>query len=107
MTLGDIISRLHDDAFAQEALASLDDLALLARLRHAADAAGVSLGTMASAIVGHFVQHADSDAWLSLMTLASREADPAAASLHRMLLEALPEEAAADQHDASHQHGSH
>jgi hypothetical protein len=93
MTLGNLIGRLHDDAFVEETLAGLDDLVLLARLRQAADAAQVSLGTLASAVVGHFVQHADAEKWLALMTAASRAQDPAAASLHCMLRDAaLPAE---------------
>jgi hypothetical protein len=92
MTLGDIIARLHDDTLVEETLAGLDDLLLLARLRQAADAAQISLGTLASAVVGHFVQHADGEKWLALMTAASRAHDPATTILHRMLLDALPDE---------------
>ena len=107
MTLGNIIARLHDDAFVEETVAGLDDLVLLARLRQVADAEQVSLGTLASAVVGHFVQHADGEKWLALMTAASRAHDPAAASLHRMLLDALPDEG---QHQPAlhpHEHEAH
>jgi hypothetical protein len=107
MTLGDIIARLHDDAFVEETLAGLDDLLLLARLRQAADAAQVSLGTQASAVVGHFVQHADGEKWLALMTAASRAYDPAAASLHRMLLDALPDDAGHRPTLHRHEHQAH
>ena len=93
MTLGSIIARLHDDAFLEETMASLDDLVLLARLQLAADAAQVSLGILVSTAVGHFVQHADGQKWLALMTAASRAQDPAAACLHRMLLDAVPDAA--------------
>jgi hypothetical protein len=93
MTLGSIIARLHDDAFVEETVAGLDDLVLLARLRLAAEAAQISIGTLASAAVGHFIQHADGEKWLALMTAASRAHDPAAAGLHRMLLDALPDDA--------------
>jgi hypothetical protein len=40
--LGNIIARLHDDAFVQEIVAGLGDLVLLARLRQAAEAAEMS-----------------------------------------------------------------
>lgn len=93
--LGNIIARLHDNAFVEEVVAGLDDLVLLARLRHAADAAEMSLGEAVSAAVGHFVQHAGDNQWLSLMTAASKAPDPAAACLRRMLLVAL-------QRDATH-----
>jgi hypothetical protein len=107
MTLGRIIARLHDDAFVEETVAGLDDLMLLARLQQAADAAQVSLGTVASAVVGHFVQHADGEKWLALMTAASREHDPAAASLRRMLLDGLADEDSSDQHRIPSEHGAH
>ncbi len=105
--LGNIIARLHDDAFVEEFVAGLDDLVLLARLRQAAGAAGMSLGDAASEAVGHFVQHAGDEQWLALVTAASRAQDPAAACLHRMLSEALPGDA---RHRASahpHEHESY
>ena len=107
MTLGNIIARLHDDAFVEETVAGLDDLVLLARLRQAADAEQVSLGTLASAVVGHFVQHADGEKWLALMTAANRARDPAAASLHRMLLDALPDDGRHPETVHSREHETH
>lgn len=98
MTLGSIIARLGDETFVEETLAGLDDIVLLARLRAAADAAQEPLADFAAALVGHFVQRADDAAWLSLVTVAARAPDPAAASLQRMLSAALPVEASAGQH---------
>jgi len=100
--LGNIIARLHDDAFVEEFVAGLDDLVLLARLRQVADVAQMSLGCAASEAVGRFVQHAGDDQWLALMTVASRAEDPAVACLHRMLLEALPGEG--DHRATAHPH---
>lgn len=90
MTLGSIIARLDDEAFVEATLAGLDDLVLLARLRCAAADAQVSLGTLASGIVGDFVQHADDEKWLGLIAEASRAHNPAASCLRRMLAAALP-----------------
>jgi len=98
--LGNIIARLHDDAFVQEIVAGLGDLVLLARLRQAAEAAEMSVGDAAADAVGRFVQQAGDEQWLALVTAAST--DPAAACLHRMLLEALPcnEEASSTEHES-------
>ena len=54
MLLGAAIARLQDDDDVEETLATLDDWVLMARMRDAADAAGLSLGTFASAAVGRF-----------------------------------------------------
>jgi hypothetical protein len=100
--LGNIIARLHDDAFVQEIVAGLGDLVLLARQRQAAEAAEMSVGDAAADAVGRFVQQAGDEQWLALVTAASRATDPAAACLHRMLLEALPcnEEASSTEHES-------
>jgi hypothetical protein len=95
MTLGTILARLDDDAVVQEALASIEDIVLLARLRSAADAAHEPLGSFAAAMVGQFVQHGNDEQWLALMTAANRAQDPAASVLRRILLETLPGEAQA------------
>jgi hypothetical protein len=105
--LGSIISHLHDDAFVEEYVASLDDLVLLARLRQAADAAGTSLGDAASEAVGRFVQHAGDEQWLALVTTASRAQDPAAACLHRMLQVALPCDGNHQATSPPHEHEPH
>ena len=93
MTLGSILARLDDEATLQEALAGLDDVVLLARLRAAADAADEPLRSFASAMVGRFVQHANDDQWLALLTAANRADNPAAGALRRILLVALPGDA--------------
>ena len=98
MTLGSIINQLGDDTFVEEALARLNDIVLLTRLRAAADAAQQSLAAFTAALVGQFLQHADDAAWLSLLAVASRAPDPAGACLNRMLSAALPPVASAGQH---------
>jgi hypothetical protein len=89
MTLGMIIDRLSNESLIEEMLADLDDLVLLARLRLAADAVGEPLGSFASAVVGQFLQFADDEQWLSLMTAADQAQDPAGACLRRMLADAM------------------
>jgi hypothetical protein len=91
VTLGKIISQLNDEALVQEALAGLDDFVLLARLRSAADTAEESLASFTAALVGHFMQHASDEAWMWLITAATRAHDPAAAILHGMLVAMLPD----------------
>ncbi|HEU0059542.1 MAG TPA: hypothetical protein VFR19_06665 [Hyphomicrobiaceae bacterium] len=98
MTLGHMIAQLGDAACVEEALAGLDDIVLLTRLRAAAEAAQEPLAGFASGLVGQFLQHADAAAWLSLVTIAARAPDPASASLHRMLSAALPVEASSGHH---------
>ena len=51
MLLGTAIARLQDEAQVEETLAALDDWVLMARMRSAADAAGLSLSDFASAAV--------------------------------------------------------
>ena len=92
MTLGAILARLDDEAFVEETLAGIGDLVLVARLRSAAAEAEEPLGSFVSAVVGHYVQHADGERWLALMTAAGKASDPAAACLHRMLLDAMADE---------------
>lgn len=90
MLLGSIIAGISDEDSILEKLVSLDDLALLARMRAAADAAGESLGSFASAAVGSFVSHADDTAWLSLMAVTSKSDDPGKACLRYILGMELP-----------------
>jgi hypothetical protein len=85
MMLGAAIASLHDEARVAELLAALDDLALMARVRAAADAAGLPLGEFASGAVGAFIEGARDEDWLALMTAANRAADPAGACLKAML----------------------
>ena len=92
MTLGSILAQLNDGAILQEALADLDDVVLLARLGTAAEAAHEPVGSFASALVGHFVQHANDEQWLALLSAANRADNPAGAALRRILLMGLPEQ---------------
>jgi hypothetical protein len=86
MLLGSIISRISDEDSILEMLVALDDLALLARM----GAAGESLGSFASAVVGNFVSCADDTAWLSPMAVTRKSDDPGKACLRYILGTELP-----------------
>jgi hypothetical protein len=87
--LGDLIARLEDETVAAEALLSLDDLPLVARVVKASANAGLPSGAYAAAAVGRFVTEADDQEWLSLIGLMTRDADPSGAFLRRALAKEL------------------
>ncbi|KAB2912358.1 MAG: hypothetical protein F9K29_19380 [Hyphomicrobiaceae bacterium] len=86
MQLGTIIASLADETMIQDTLADIGDLVLLARVKEASAAAGEPPGSFAAAAVGNFITRADDEAWLSLMTAASKADNPAAACLRYMLI---------------------
>jgi hypothetical protein len=88
--LGDVIARLEDEAAAAEALLSLDDLPLMARVAEASANAGVPPGAYAAAAVGRFIAEASDEEWLSLIGSMSLDADPAGAFLRRAVARHLP-----------------
>jgi hypothetical protein len=90
MLLGSLIADLSDETSVLEVLASLDDLALLARMRETAAASGETLGSFASAAVGSFVARADDAAWLSLMAVTNKADDPGKECLRYILKAELP-----------------
>lgn len=93
MLLGDLIAALEDDAFADETLVALDDLALTARVVAAADAEGLSRGEYVAAAVGRFAAGCSDEAWLTVIGQMGRAADPGHLLLRRALAAALRGEA--------------
>lgn len=87
--LGDLIARLEDEAVAAEALLSLDDLPLVARVAKASAGEGLPPGAYAAAAVGRYVAGADDQEWLSLIGIMTRDADPSGAFLRRALAKEL------------------
>lgn len=85
MTLGEMIASWQDEAAVLDALIALDDLALLARLQHAAEADGISVADFVRDGVGRFVAEADDEAWLTLMGRISKADDPAMTGLKLMI----------------------
>ena len=90
MLLGTVISQMQDETVALDTLLALDDLVLLARVREAADAHSVALGEYVSDAIGRFINGADDEAWLALMTAAARAEDPGGAGLKCTLEHDLP-----------------
>lgn len=87
--LGDLIARFEDEAVAAEALLSLDDLRLVARVAEASAGAGLPPGAYAAVAVGRYVAEADDQEWLSLIGIMTRDADPSGAFLRRALVKEL------------------
>ena len=72
MQLGDLISRLDDEASAMEALLSTRDLSLVVRVQAAASAEGAPVGEYIGELIGRFSAAAAPDQWVAVMTAASR-----------------------------------
>jgi hypothetical protein len=87
--LGDVIARLDDETVAMEALLSLGDLALLARVEQAAAADGLSAGEFAAQAVQMFSTQASDEDWVSLIGVMGQTADPGQVCLKKMVEFAL------------------
>lgn len=90
MLLGDVIAKFEDEAFVNETLLELGDLALTARVVAAAAENSVSAGEFAVQSVGRFVNAASDEEWLTLIGLMSRAENPGQIFLKRVLWNALP-----------------
>ena len=90
MLLGDVIAKFEDEAFVNETLIALDELAFSARVfSHAADIK-VSVGEFAAESVGRFVNSAIDEEWLTLLGLMARTDNPGQVFLRQALSSALP-----------------
>lgn len=85
MQLGTLLARFDDEIVVVETLTAMDDLALLARLRAAADRDGLDVGAWAYEAVGRFILSADDAQWLGLVSRCSGASDPGMAALRHML----------------------
>ena len=90
MLLGDVIAGFEDEAFVNETLFALDDLALTAQVVASAAENNISPGEFAAQSVGQFVNGASDDEWLTLIGLMSRADNPGQVFLRRVLSEACP-----------------
>jgi len=90
MLLGELIARLKDETVAGEALLSLGNLALAARLAALAAERNVPVGQLVAQAVGQFVNGASDEEWLSLVGHMSGAADPGRVFLRRVLMNAAP-----------------
>lgn len=89
MLLGDVIAKFEDEAFVNETLLALDDLALTARVITAAAERNLSAGEFAAQSVGQFVNGAGDEEWLTLIGLMYRSDDPGQMFLRRVLSNAI------------------
>lgn len=85
MTLGELLAAWQDDQTILDALIRLEDLALLARMKLAAEEEGSDLVDIVRQEVGRFVQSADDETWLMLMGRLGKAEDPAKVGLKLML----------------------
>lgn len=91
MLLGEMIARSQEPEAAVEMLLSLDDLALVARVRDAAAAEEVTAGAFVAGAVERFAAQADDAAWLTLLGQMARSQSPGQVLLRQALKHALPQ----------------
>jgi hypothetical protein len=89
--LGDLLSRLTDEATALEAIAGLGDLKLLTEAQELAAAEGLDLGSYVAQAVERYANEASNEEWTTLMGLLNRTQDPGAICIKRALAHALRE----------------
>jgi hypothetical protein len=87
--LGDLIARFQDEAVVSEALLSLGDLALTARIAARATENSVSIGEWTAQAVGRFVPAASDQELLTLIGQMSRAENPGLVFLHWALSDAV------------------
>lgn len=85
MLLGDLIARFRDPLVAEQALAGLDDLPLVAAIMVKADAADLPLGDYAAECVEDYANTASDEEWTTLIGQLARTDDPGRVLLKRAL----------------------
>lgn len=85
MLLGEMLAKFEDEAFVNETLLALDDLALTARIIAVAAENNMSRSEFALQSVDRFVSRATDDEWLTLFGLMSRADNPGQVFLRRVL----------------------
>jgi hypothetical protein len=83
MLFGELVTRLTDDAVAEETILSISSLPTLASLRDQAAAEGETLGEYAASAVRRYLSVASDEEWITLMGVMERAPDPGAACLRR------------------------
>jgi hypothetical protein len=89
--LGDLLSRLTDEATALEAIAGAGDLKLLSEAQELAAAEGLDLGSYVTQAVQRYAHEASNEEWTTLIGLLNRTQDPGAICIKRALEHALRE----------------
>ena len=85
MLLGDLMASFHDPLIAEQALAGLDDLALVTTVMVKADAAGLPTGVFAAECVEDYANSASDEEWTTLIGQMARSTDPGGVLLKRAL----------------------
>jgi DNA-binding LacI/PurR family transcriptional regulator len=98
MLLGDVLRDLQDETLAMAALAAMNDLVLLARVRNAARLLGETPGEYAANSVRGFADRAGDEDWLALTTAIQDSADSGQTCLAHMINWALQRDAAPQRH---------
>ena len=86
MLLGDMIARFDDESTAQQMLLSLDDLALIARVREACERDDYELGELARTAVQRYASAASDEEWVTTLGQMGRTQAPGIELLRRALV---------------------
>jgi hypothetical protein len=86
MLLGDMIARFDDESVALQTLLSLDDLALVARVREACERDDYELGEFARVAVQRYSSSASDEEWVTVLGAMGRTQTPGVELLRRALV---------------------
>jgi hypothetical protein len=86
MLLGDMIARFDDESVALQMLMSLDDLALIARVRDACEREDYTLGEFARVAVQRYASSASDEEWVTVLGTMGRTQAPGSELLRRALV---------------------
>jgi hypothetical protein len=90
--LGQILQALTDADSAEVVLAQVGSPEIRHRVKRAAAAQSVSVGSMVAHKVRHLVDHGGEDVWLDAIGAMSGSPQPGVAALERLLSRAFPSE---------------
>lgn len=85
MLLGDVIARFDDESTALQMLLSLDDIALIARVREACERDDYALGEFAALAVQRYAASASDEEWVTTLGHMGRTQAPGIELLRRAL----------------------
>jgi hypothetical protein len=85
MLLGDMIARFDDESIALQTLLSLDDLALIARVRQVCERDDYTLGEFARVAVQRYAASASDEEWVTALGQMGRTQAPGSELLRRAL----------------------
>jgi hypothetical protein len=86
MLLGDVIAQFDDEGSALQVMMSLDDLALIARVREACEREDYAPGEFARAAVQRYAAFASDEEWVTVLGQMGRTQAPGIALLRRALV---------------------